>query len=770
MRESFETKHAKVGEAAVDHWYGTDLLDPASAPAVVVGTHHGERDPRRRRDNDVGSGGDAWAGERQSLIDALVAELGQPPADIDASVLDLACGLVTVADWIGSDEAHFPPHRNPATDKLKSVAEKVIRACGWSCPVIRPDLTFGDVCGEGLRPRPSQQAFIDSVTGPGLYFLEAPMGEGKTEAALYAAYRLLAQGDHQGLYFGLPTRLTSDRIHTRVRTFLERICPDPDVGALLAHGTAWLRAFEVGGEAFRPGGEWFHARKRGLLYPFAVGTIDQALLSVLNVRHAYVRAFGLAGKVVVLDEVHTYDSYTGTLLDRLVRSLLDHGSTVIVLSATLTGERRCQIGCLPVGPRAERDSYPLITSVRDGRAQTLAPPASAIGRTVKVRLHVFDDDAVAATAVAAAMAGACVVCIANTVGRAQRWYNAVLAAMPADAFAVGLLHAKFTARRRADIEDQWMDRLGSPHLAEANRPNGCILVATQVVEQSVDIDADFMISELAPTDMLLQRAGRLWRHRRERRPCLHPELAIVTPPLDGVADADALVDVLAGNAFVYAPYVLWRSHGVWRDRASVDLPGEIRELVESTYSPLADEPDFVSALREQLAARCRELRLHANAAMSQGLPTRGDDDLAAPTRWSEVRTLDALLVQEWDDLGTTATLVLPDDTELQVDANRPDFAATRALHKHRVAVPAWIFPNARTPSPLRQHFSSGEPVPVLVIDEDGRLLHNGIPTPLAYDERRGLQRLRDDRPDPRHTSHPDSETPTTEDFIDELDW
>ncbi|WP_410315314.1 DEAD/DEAH box helicase, partial [Klebsiella pneumoniae] len=154
-----------------------------------------------------------------------------------------------------------------------------------------------------------------------LYILEAQMGMGKTEAALYAAYQMLVQEKATGIYFALPTQLTSNKIYDRFNAFLHQIVStETPQHALLLHSGAWLMDTEMGEEG-SPGGAWFNHRKRGLLAPFAVGTIDQALMAVMNVKHGFVRAYGLAGKVVILDEVHTYDLYTGTILNALVEFL-----------------------------------------------------------------------------------------------------------------------------------------------------------------------------------------------------------------------------------------------------------------------------------------------------------------------------------------------------------------------------------------------------------------------------------------------------------------
>ena len=352
-----------------------------------------------------------------------------------------------------------------------------------------------------------QESLEGIVSGPGLYIVEAPMGMGKTEAALHAAYQLMEKGDNYGLYFGLPTRMTSDLIHVRVNKFLSAAA---GAHSRLVHGQAWLKG---GGEEFLPGSAWFHPRKRALLSPFGVGTIDQALMSVLRVKHFFIRSFGLAGKVVILDEVHSYDVYTGTLLDELVKKLLEIGCTVIVLSATLTDERCRSFFHGEAIP--EKTAYPGLTfRQKDGPVETI-PVKPPPPRTVRVSMKPGECETESVeNAVRRAGQGQCVLRIANTVADAQRWYRALKSRMQQDAFPVGLLHSRFPAYQRRKLEEKWMCMLGK----NGDRPNGCVLTATQVVEQSVDIDSDYMITDIAPTDMILQRIGRLWRHERKNRP------------------------------------------------------------------------------------------------------------------------------------------------------------------------------------------------------------------------------------------------------------
>ncbi|MDD5755492.1 MAG: CRISPR-associated endonuclease Cas3'', partial [Methylococcales bacterium] len=305
----------------------------------ILGQHHGSLPTKSNYSADSEAfGGEPWQQRREELIEELkkCLDCDFPEVENQEQSLVLA-GLTSVSDWIGSQELFD----NPVEDwKEQGFIQKAVNEAGFIKPDIIPNLTFFDIFN--FHPHDTQTKFFENTTQAGVYILEAPMGLGKTEAALYAAYQLLVANKATGIYFALPTQLTSDKIYDRFNdTFLSKILSSdsPHREALLAHGNAWLKQTDLGENA-NPDGVWFDSRKRKLLAPFAVGTVDQALMAVMNVRHGFVRTFGLAGKVVILDEVHSYDAYTGTILDELVKALRKLHCTVIILSATLTKERR----------------------------------------------------------------------------------------------------------------------------------------------------------------------------------------------------------------------------------------------------------------------------------------------------------------------------------------------------------------------------------------------------------------------------------------------
>jgi len=588
--------HASVSQAA--------LLSVSPRVAEIAGWHHG-RVPENIGPEDEVCGGPAWQALRRELLARLLgnARLPEIEADWQSALLK---GLTAVADWIGSGERF----EDPAV-LWEPLIEPAVREAGMRPVEYVRGRSFEDIFG--FCPNEIQRTLARTVTGPGVYVLEAPMGTGKTEAALFAAYAMLASGRAGGLYFALPTQLTSDKIYDRLLPFLRAILApqSQDAAVLHVHSMAWLyAALEEEGEH---AGAWFEHSKRALLAPFGAGTIDQALMAVIRVRHAAVRSYGLAGKVVILDEVHSYDAYTGTLLDALIEHLTHLGCTVIVLSATLVKSRLSGI----VRCRAlHRDDYPLVTAMRleDGKAVIEEMPCGAVSGG-SVQLGFAAGDEAVEECLARAEQGQYVLWIENTVRDAQNRYRLLAGRAREIGIETGLLHSRYTQSDRRKNEERWTRYYGKQ--ARDRGQGGRILIGTQVLEQSLDIDADFLVTRLCPSDMLLQRMGRLWRHPDTPRPAgARREAWILAPALEAaLADPKKAFGV---SAAVYAPYVLARTLEVWRQKASVRLPDDIRPLLEATYQDRENEPSAGMGIwRHNLAREIEGMRV--KALSSQGI-------------------------------------------------------------------------------------------------------------------------------------------------------
>jgi CRISPR-associated endonuclease/helicase Cas3 len=355
---------------------------------------------------------------------------------------------------------------------------------------------------------------------------------------------------------------------------------------------------------------WFKPRKRTLLAPFGVGTVDQTLLSVLQTRHFFVRLFGLSHKVIIFDEVHAYDTYMNTLFQRLLAWLRCIGASVILLSATLPAKTRGELIEAYVGNRASLDgvAYPALTMASAGdtkpRTIPLPPPDS-------YTLHL--DSILSQTPEAIVdylrnklAKGGCAAVICNTVKRAQTVYRAIKDAEIVPADELILFHARFPPIWRQAIEDKVLAKFGKPEKDKPDqRPHKAIVVATQVIEQSLDLDFDLMITDSAPVDLLLQRAGRLHRHLRKNRPAHLPRCLTITQP-----EIEDSIPKFGPDAYVYDEYILLRSY--FALRAHMDdglcIPDDTRALIEKVYGSLDQMDELTTDERKALINAERKIK------------------------------------------------------------------------------------------------------------------------------------------------------------------
>jgi len=576
-----------------------------SGVCQALGAHHGymhsSHETNQSRPLHEGPG---WAEARAEILEAYFHTLapGDGPMLEDLSLPALAwlAGLTSVADWIGSNLDWFPAGERADTlsghhAKAGELAEVALDAIGW--PAYRTLLSAGADTDNLIRriigqpdktvaARPLQQvadALLAKATGPTLLIVEAPMGEGKTELALLAHLRLQATNGHRGLYLALPTQATGNAMFDRALAFLRGFAPSLRLDIQLAHGGALLderihrlREVDASPAESVASSVWFSQRKRPLLSPYGVGTVDQALFATLNVKHHFVRLWGLTNRVIVLDEIHAYDTYTSGLIEALLRWLKALGCSVVLMSATLPNKRRARL--LDAWGAADRSDipYPRILMVRDG--ETLGETVTCRPlEPIRVSGVAEELSALADAALACLVDGGCGLVVVNTVQRAQDLYG-MLQQRGTDPAELMLFHARFPADERSRREHEVLSRFGP--VPESQRPPRCLLIATQVAEQSLDLDFDFMFSDLAPMDLLLQRAGRLHRHKRERPPAhREPHLRISgllaeRPP--------ELTDTAWG--FVYDPYILYCSWAVALREPVWRLPEDIDRLVQAVYS------------------------------------------------------------------------------------------------------------------------------------------------------------------------------------------
>lgn len=658
--------------------------------SVVIGGHHGtfptSTELLQYPDPGVGITS-RWKTIRREislmLRDLLGVSKHAIPHGCDHATAMFIAGLVSVADWIGSNSDYFPylvgnfvslPTLPP--DEYMRSAEASARLAltrlgwmDWEQPMA--PLEFSQLFSFISSPRPLQQATVEianKLTPPAIVIIEAPMGEGKTEAALYLADRWGVSPGPRGCYIALPTQATSNQMFTRVRDFLSGRYPEERINLQLLHGHASLsaelrvmrekdyKAFNLESICGEEGcgeyganvaaAEWFTHRKRGLLAPFGVGTVDQALLAVLQTRHVFVRLFGLAHKVIIVDEVHAYDAYMSKLLERLLEWLAALGSPVILLSATLPKSRRrallkAYLGGLgrQVGTEEENQldaRYPLISwGGAEGQGAQTIEVSDPIHRTLKIKWidgraplmdgQVFELGEQLRCALAG---GGCAAVICNTVNRAQQVYQ-TLKPYFADE-ELDLFHARFLFKDRDEREKRALVNFGKEGATikfsdgeekKVVRPHRKVLVATQVIEQSLDLDFDLMVSDCAPVDLILQRSGRMHRHERShpRPESLHqPTLWICRP--EEVREDVPTFD--RGTEAVYDSHILLRSWLSLRDITEIRIPDQVETLIELVYSE-----------RICPESATNDLRTVWDKTLTQSLEKAEHDNEEARNRW-----------------------------------------------------------------------------------------------------------------------------------------
>ncbi|MGW3649204.1 CRISPR-associated helicase Cas3' [Streptomyces sp. NPDC000878] len=701
----------------------------------IIGGHHGrfhESTGMHPANMDL-LGGPAWARQRVAHAGAVFGVLGRPapPERVEAPAAVLVTGVVILADWLVSQETYLRKRQreldeSPAAHFHQSCvdAEGLVHGAGL-LPVELERKGFAEAYGITGEPNPLQRSVAEELAEAftrykdpseggrrgGILLVTAAPGDGKSETALEAERVLSARFGTRGFVFLLPTMATSDQMYGRVAGVVARQA-GPDAGLTLTHSMAWLNSAyaedepgtlrvltcegdeedETDGPARREAAmrprRWLRGAKRALLAQFAVGTVDQALLGVLPVRHNALRLLALSGKTFILDEAHAYDPYMQVLLGRLLNWLGAYGVPVILLSATLPASVSDQLikeylrgtghATSELKKRTFAAPYPgwLYVDAADGASIRMSPARQQeqaaerpMNLVVRVEPVVHGDGGGQRNRLAVIRrllepvidgAGGCALVVCNTVAEAQQTYLSLAELLPSNGEdGVQLLHARFPGddrERRTQAVTAGLGRHGP-------RPERRIVVATQVVEQSLDLDADVVISDLAPLALLLQRAGRCWRHEtwwakhgrpqgRERPAwAAQPQLVVLDPLAAGRG-----VPVQWGE--VYAEFLLRATSEVLARRGTrpVAIPQDVQELVEVVHGDRADR--FVWSDPEQSEAW--------TAYRGKEIAERSVGDVLVIPRARSVPGLDALhhlrgAEEEWEAatrLGADAVRLL----------------------------------------------------------------------------------------------------------------
>lgn len=627
----------------------------------------------------------------------------------------LVAGITVMADWIASNQELFPlidwndlyPERLLSAghhhQRTKAAWEKLHLPPSWQPEILSHDpdelLQTLFALDADAHARPAQVAAVEGAEKmalPGMMIIEEVMGAGKTEAALMAATILAKRAGTSGVLVALPTKATTDAMFTRVVEWAQTSAKS-GFSLKLQHGNAALNSaykkiqygrIASSGNAVSPGQSssmgideestysrqsavvhrWFN-KKAALLASVVVCTVDHLLFSALQTKHVSLRHLGISDKVVIIDEVHSYDVYTSQFLKRTVQWLGAFGVPVIVLSATLTRRAREELfsayekGKMLKQAATDKDKVfePLDGSIfkakrklqsvgdetaaaqakgegLDSSSQTPIYPALSYSDTPGVQVrplpvlttreigveHWEGDAGLAADLQTRLENGGCALVVRNTVANAQRTYETLRAVFGED---VRLVHSRFTQQDRQD-NDEWLVRtFGKP--GKSRRPKRAIVVGTQVVEQSLDIDFDVLYSDLAPIDLVFQRMGRVHRHQRDARPHLvaHPRCILM-----GVPDKqDTKPQVDRGSTYVYDEDVLLRTAAYVLDKEGKGeawrIPEDIGTAVAAVYEETVATPDLWSETLQR-TKKNKEERAHSKtegAAMGLLAPPRNTD-------------------------------------------------------------------------------------------------------------------------------------------------
>ena len=643
----------QMHDAEISNLIGGSAASRRALYAAVAGHHGGppELDDGRgileKRWNSA-IGNDAIEASKQAItsIAALFPEATlEGLSSNDAKILSWkVSGLTIQADWIGSNTVWFgyhPPGIPIQSYWIKSCkrAEDAIAQAGLH----NSEPRAASILQNGMKSRPMQYAALNAgmPEGPALAIIEDATGSGKTEAALILASRMMTDGKGDGLFFALPTMATSNAMFGRI----EKVATDlfsgsPSLG--LSHSRARQNAYFqkiLGNSNSDPGepvtcGQWLaDDRRRILLADIGVGTIDQALLAVMPTRFNTLRLWALSGKILIVDEAHSYGPYMEAELCRLLRFHAMLGGSAIVMTATLPkGMRDAFSRAFQQGlgyknpPSIKGDAFPQLTILGKEIDIFEPPPVPSTCRNIKVNRINEIQQALELIMEGVERSAACV-WIRNSVDGA---INAVQI-LEEQGIKADLLHARFTVEDRLLKEDELIKKFGR----ERGCDRGGVLVATQVVEASLDLDFDLMISDLAPIGSLIQRAGRLWRHMdlrpHQQRPVPGPTLNILSPDPEIVENQSWLKSLLKSGAYIYNLADQWRTAHAVFSANEIREPDHLRNLIESVHGEKAEDvPGELSCVEiKEYANQLIERQMAKNLLLSAHHGGRPQDYLSS---------------------------------------------------------------------------------------------------------------------------------------------
>ncbi|KKH45917.1 CRISPR-associated helicase/endonuclease Cas3 [Methanosarcina sp. 1.H.A.2.2] len=604
----------------------------------------------------------------------------------------LLAGLTVLSDWIGSNSYHFNYISEPMSlhkywEHALIKAEQALYDF-WllpSCVSLETGIESLFTNIQTPSPLQSYVSTCDIEQNPQLFIIEETTGSGKTEAALTLAHRMMSRGLGNGVFIALPTMATSNAMYERLTgVYRKFFLPNSSPSLVLAHSSSYLSDKFRNSIGFSNTGEdsesycnnksikdetisaqcsqWIaDNRKKALLADVGAGTVDQAIMAVLPAYHQSLRILGLTRNVLVVDEVHAYDPYMHALLCNLLEMHSSLGGSAILLSATLPMRQRQELAnsfCRGLGvgcKELKNTDYPLLTfASKTDAMETPVNIREGTDRTIGIEF--FNElEAVENKIVDLSRKGSCVCWVRNTVDDAIETYQRLVAILGEE--QVDLFHARFVMGNRLKIENRVMSYFGKNSTEEIR--SGRVLISTQVVEQSLDLDFDYLISDLAPIDLIIQRAGRLQRHP-EHGINRVPILGILAPELTENPSKNWYSDVFSRAAFVYPNHgELWLTASLLAEKGTITVPDDLRLLIEGVFSEKASEniPENLKSSAEESKGNSMASKSLANLnslnfeAGYQKSPTQWVDEVITPTRLG--RETVTLRLAKWDGKSLT---------------------------------------------------------------------------------------------------------------------
>jgi CRISPR-associated endonuclease/helicase Cas3 len=613
-------------------------------------------------------------------------------------------GLAVLSDWLGSNTTFFPYQSQPMPladywQQALKQAEKAIQATELFSGQAQPHLMLSDLLGKthaSTTQTVTQATPLQALTqdwpmeqSPHLFILEDVTGAGKTEAALLLAHRLMQVEQANSLYFALPTMATANSMYRRMKDIYRRLfSTESNPSLVLAHGASdMVKDFRESvlpktpttetayGDDTAPAGAHCNAwvadnRKKALLADVGIGTIDQALLAILPSRHQALRLLGLLNKVLIVDEIHAADAYQHELLQALLKAHACAGGSAILLSATLPeGQRQALVNAFAEGcqwsepnlQKTDATSYPLLTCLnQSGLQEIVVGTRESVKREVAVTfIHEFS--AVEQVLAHSVEQSQCVCWIRNTVKDAVEAFQQLQALHPD--WQIDLFHARFALGDRLDIEKRVVGNFDKASSILTRK--GQILIATQVVEQSLDLDFDFLVTDLAPIDLLIQRAGRLRRHQRDSQGNRiqgkdergQAVLHIYSPSILDQPAQHWYASFFPNAQKVYDHHgQLWLTAQLLAQQGKFTMPEDARTLIEDVYGIEAQEqiPETLLHCSSEAegsdradASLARLNQLSLAAGYHDGVANRWWDESKTPTRIGDPST--QVYLAKWQD-------------------------------------------------------------------------------------------------------------------------